>query len=538
MFSEPLPDTIISMRAGQILRPWGNIVGAGACLALLGALIVGLLSSAGATPTPRVASGGGYIYWSAGQGNAVRYGNLDGSGTPQTLFAEGNNTRPQGVAIDPAAGRIYWANNEGDTIRVGNLDGTGTPSTLYTEPNNSFASTVAIDPVAGKIYWANSASGVIRMGDLDGSGPASDLFTGEVVPFSLALDRASGKLYWLQRGVPGLVRVGNADGSGSATTIHTDFGSNVGGLAVDLAAGKLYWVRTDHDDVRVANLDGTGTPSTLFTGQNLAAGVAINPDTGKIYWPNENANEGIRVGNLDGTGTPSTLIDDAAFEPVLPTVLLDPAPSGAGPAISGVPEVGKRLSCGGDAWLPDMAEAQLYRAPRTVEYQWLRNGAELPGVTGASHAPTGTGAYACRATASNQAGSTSETSSAVQVSATCRGLPANVAGTEGDETLTGTSGPDVIQALAGNDVVQGSGGDDLICGGKGDDRLLGGGGNDVLIGGPGSDLLLGGKGVNRLFGGSPGGAGVPPGGQVLGGVRDRCPNAVRDKRKGCRLSRS
>jgi uncharacterized repeat protein (TIGR01451 family) len=102
---------------------------------------------------------------------------------------------------------------------------------------------------------------------------------------------------------------------------------------------------------------------------------------------------------------------------------------------------------------------------------------------------------------------------------TCRGRPATISGTPGNDTLPGTPGPDVIAALGGNDRIGARAGRDLICAGAGHDRvsagtaadrvfgaggrdrLLGRGGPDVLRGSGGSDVLRGGSGGDRLRGG-------------------------------------
>ena len=85
-----------------------------------------------------------------------------------------------GVAVDPANDKIYWANFSTQEIRVGNLDGTGTPLTLFTDPGGSDPSGVAIDPADNKIYWTNQHSDQVRVGNLDGTGSASTLFGGDV----------------------------------------------------------------------------------------------------------------------------------------------------------------------------------------------------------------------------------------------------------------------------------------------------------------------------------------------------------------------
>jgi len=93
----------------------------------------------------------------------------------------------------------------------------------------------------------------------------------------------------------------------------------------------------------------------------------------------------------------------------------------------------------------------------------------------------------------------------------CRGRPATIVGTPGDDHLVGTAGADVIAGLGGDDTIDGGNGRDLICGGDGDDRLLGGPGADVLLGGEGADILSGGGGADRLVGG--------PGDDELAGER-------------------
>jgi Ca2+-binding RTX toxin-like protein len=87
-----------------------------------------------------------------------------------------------------------------------------------------------------------------------------------------------------------------------------------------------------------------------------------------------------------------------------------------------------------------------------------------------------------------------------QATGTCKGKPATIAGTEGDDELNGTPNRDVIAALGGDDEIRGFGGKDLICGGEGKDLIKGGKGNDKLYGEGGKDKLFGQKGKDKLFG--------------------------------------
>ena len=96
---------------------------------------------------------------------------------------------------------------------------------------------------------------------------------------------------------------------------------------------------------------------------------------------------------------------------------------------------------------------------------------------------------------------------------TCKGLPATIVGTSGDDRIIGTPRQDVIVALEGRDVIFGREGNDIICGGPGadsikggagKDQLEGGGGNDRLVGGIGKDTIFGGPGKDRIFAGGGG----------------------------------
>jgi Tol biopolymer transport system component len=84
----------------------------------------------------------------------------------------------------------------------------------------------------------------------------------------------------------------------------------------------------------------------------------------------------------------------------------------------------------------------------------------------------------------------------------CDGKPANVIGTDNDDTTTvnGFAFKDVIQTNAGNDTANGKADKDRVCGKAGNDDLKGGSSNDTLIGGAGKDDLNGGPGKDKCFG--------------------------------------
>jgi hypothetical protein len=87
---------------------------------------------------------------------------------------------------------------------------------------------------------------------------------------------------------------------------------------------------------------------------------------------------------------------------------------------------------------------------------------------------------------------------------TCKGIPATIGATNGDDVRTGTPGKDVMVGLGGNDKISGLAGNDLICGGPGRDTLKGGKGKDNLLGQDGKDALKGGGGKDLCKGGKGG----------------------------------
>jgi hypothetical protein len=74
-----------------------------------------------------------------------------------------------------------------------------------------------------------------------------------------------------------------------------------------------------------------------------------------------------------------------------------------------------------------------------------------------------------------------------KVGAECRGVPATIIGSDGNDVITGTSGNDVIAAYDGNDTISAGAGNDTVCSGDGTDTLIGDAGDDTLDAGGGID---------------------------------------------------
>jgi Ca2+-binding RTX toxin-like protein len=105
----------------------------------------------------------------------------------------------------------------------------------------------------------------------------------------------------------------------------------------------------------------------------------------------------------------------------------------------------------------------------------------------------------------------------------CKGQPATITGTTGNDNLTGTNGKDVVAARGGKDKISALGGNDVVCAGGGKDTANGGGGKDQLRGQGGNDKLKGAGGKDNLRG---------------GGGRDTCNGGGGTDKGNCEVEKS
>jgi DNA-binding beta-propeller fold protein YncE len=397
-----------------------------------------VLSAAMALAAP--AHGAGRVYWAdaaplpsgkisfadAGGGGG---GNLATVGVPAGCC-------PFGTAIDAAAGRIYWGNDSVPTISFANLDGSGggvLSTAGATATGDSLG--VAIDPVAGRIYWSNAGASKISFARLDGSGGGDLSTSGANVtgPRGVAVDPAAGRVYWANNTGGATISFANLDGSvgGDLATTGASPSPSVTGVAIDTVAKRIYWANDVGNKISSAKLDGTGGGADLSVSGatvNTPFGLAIDPVAGRIYWGNYGAAK-LSSAALDGSG--GSDLDITGTSPVavnFPVLLHTPA-AAADPAVSGGSAVGAPLSCSPGSWAPDVIGSFFFRAPQRFAYQWSVDGTPVAGATASSLTASAPGAYRCTVTASNQAGSASQTSAPHAVAAA--GPPAPPSGQTG-----------------------------------------------------------------------------------------------------------
>lgn len=394
----------------------------------------------------------GLIYWGDNSANKISEADLPSGGSGSVLDTAGATvSAPNGVSIDAAANTIYWVNATANSISEASLDGSGGSNVNIADPTLvDVPAAIAVDPPADKIFWVNERggpgnTGTIAEANLDGTEP-QDLNTGAATvddPQGIAIDPADNKIFWTNVGNNTISYAdldntglgGNLTITGSASPVD-----NPVGLAVDPVARKIYWAdAVNPGHISFAGLDGSGSGDFDILGAsalNVPAGVAIDPAANKIYWADKNGGT-ISWGHLDNQGGGGDLVTSGAStsNPYF-VALLEPPLAAGGPQITGASAAGSTLSCSQGSWAPDLLSGFLYRAPHTYAYRWTFHGDEIVGATSSTYIAPAGGAYACQVTATNHAGSASQTSAAFTASGS--GTPPT---TTGSPPPTSTSPP-------------------------------------------------------------------------------------------------
>ena len=379
----------------------------------------------------------GRIHWTNYGDSTIRGAPLAGNGPVATLYDSAQGvTDPVKLAIDPAAKWIYWTGNYGNgEIRRAPLAGGGPVISLYDPAQGVFAPTgVAIDPAAGRIYWSDSGYGTLLGAPLAGGGNVNTLYGpapggawGPPVygPSGVAIDpAAAGRIYWSNY-ADGTIRGAPLGGAGNVDTLYGP-GQGVvhpGGVAVDPPP-------TGPAMIERSPLGGWLKMAPNWAEDLLSRFFPTRNPPGRIYWAN--ADDTIRGAPLAAGGQVDTLYGSAqgVSSPSAVAVLRAPVATGA-PAVTWslmLPEqtfgglgfggchsgpLGQRLSCSRGMWAADQVGSFLYRSPESFTYQWRLNGTDIGGATAANYTPTTPGSYSCRVTATNLAGSATQTSAAV-----------------------------------------------------------------------------------------------------------------------------
>ena len=201
----------------------------------------------------------GKLYWSAGD-EKIQRSNLDGSSVENILPLsplEINPVNLGSIAVDIDAEKMYWI--DFNTFRRSNLDGTEIEEIIRSfGPFRSISSSLALDPASGKIYWItfelNSRIRHIHRADISGSNIETQISAPSRFGSVLDLDTVNDKIYWTNQESPWIQRA-NLDGSEIEDVISTGINQPTA-LSLDLLGQKMYWLDENRDTVMRSNLDG------------------------------------------------------------------------------------------------------------------------------------------------------------------------------------------------------------------------------------------------------------------------------------------
>src|SRR5690625_417588 len=209
----------------------------------------------------------------------------------------------QGFDVNPNAGTLYWTLDE-NIVRMHIEE--ATPDTIMTEVGCGIPhhlGGIRLDLTARKLYVMrySSCGNPFLRANLDGSDP-------ETVPIesdgmsttSFVIDSTGGKFYWWFRI--------NSDDIGilSANLDGTEWGVIVpevpaAALALDPETGRIYWTERSSGKIRRADPDGSEVEDVLV-GLNNPGSIALDTANERIFWTEDDAGTAvIRQAKLDGS---------------------------------------------------------------------------------------------------------------------------------------------------------------------------------------------------------------------------------------------
>lgn len=200
------------------------------------------------------------------------------------------------------AQELYWTDIGTSKVQRLDLGANQSVEDLLTMGQVFIPIDIALDLASGKMYWTEGspADFQIQRANLDGSN-VELLVTGLVGPSGIALDLATGKIYWTDTGTSKIQRA-NLDGSGVEDLLILGVVFTPVDIALDVGASKLYWTESTPADFMIqrADLDGTNV-ELLVAGLVDPSGIALDVSAGRMYWTDLGTGK-IQRANLDGSG--------------------------------------------------------------------------------------------------------------------------------------------------------------------------------------------------------------------------------------------
>ncbi|MBI1825015.1 MAG: hypothetical protein HYR83_01380, partial [Planctomycetes bacterium] len=229
---------------------------------------------------------------------------------------------PEHVAIDSQHHRVYWLEvyyNGGQPIiklTSAEFDGSNVQTIYSYMPFADNVSELAIDGVRGVAYWVVNSDYTtgkrIDAVNLNGTqyrnmNPAN----GDYIGF-IAVDAATGNIFWSQPFANKGIYRANSDGSGATRIVNAPADK----IVLDSASGKVYWdvfINPSQRFAYRANLDGSAVEQLATSPGSL---LAVNPNDKSL----------VILSSVMGSVPPITSVFQAAELQRLNTSVANPAP--------------------------------------------------------------------------------------------------------------------------------------------------------------------------------------------------------------------
>jgi len=151
---------------------------------------------------------------------------------------------------------------------------------------------------SGRIFFLDLGGGRVLSANPDGSDQKTIVVEGRKLPDGLAIDIASGHLYWTNMGNfrenDGSILRSDLDGRNIVTIVPPGGTFTPKQIQIEEKTGKLYWCDREGMRVMRANLDGSNIETLVDTSQGdlrpgpdmtkWCVGIAVDVEGGKFYW--------------------------------------------------------------------------------------------------------------------------------------------------------------------------------------------------------------------------------------------------------------
>uniref|UniRef100_A0A3P9A5H3 EGF-like domain-containing protein n=1 Tax=Esox lucius TaxID=8010 RepID=A0A3P9A5H3_ESOLU len=178
---------------------------------------------------------------------------------------------------------IYWIDSSSPSLtqrRINRMRLNG--SDLKVIHRSATPSALAVDWIGKNLYWTDIGKKCLEVSKANGLYPIALINTGLDNPTDLALDAATGYVFWIDNGEhPHIGRIG-LDGSSRTVVSDTDVFSPAA-LTIDYTANRLYWA--DSHRILFSNMDGSNRHNV--PGQDLREVWGLTLFEDFIYWTDE-----------------------------------------------------------------------------------------------------------------------------------------------------------------------------------------------------------------------------------------------------------